>query len=152
MPSRATARSSRSLLLLWAMLAASRVARALVRSSAARAPFALPAFGGRCRRARSSAHPRDEEADAADEADDTLVDMDAFLAPLRNHERTGVPRGAGSSASDPEQRFDLGRMRRLLATLGNPHVGYPVIHVAGTKGKGSVVSVSYTHLTLPTKA
>ena len=121
------------------MLAASRVARALVRSSAARAPFALPAFGGRCRRARSSAHPRDEEADAADEADDTLVDMDAFLAPLRNHERTGVPKGAGV-ASDAAARFDLGRMRRLLAALGDPHVGYPVIHVAGTKGKGSVVS------------
>ena len=126
------------------MFAASRVARVLVRSSAAHAPHAPPAFGGTCRRAlSSSSRSRDDDEGpvAATEADThALVDMDAFLAPLRNHERTGVPRGAGSSASDPEQRFDLGRMRRLLATLGNPHVGYPVIHVAGTKGKGSVVS------------
>ena len=126
------------------MFAASRVARVLVRSSAAHAPHARPAFGGTCRRAlSSSSRPRDDDEGpvAATEADThALVDMDAFLAPLRNHERTGVPRGAGSSASEPEQRFDLGRMRRLLATLGDPHVGYPVIHVAGTKGKGSVVS------------
>lgn len=145
MPSRATAvASSRSLLPLEAMFAASRVARVLVRSSAAHAPHARPAFGGTCRRAlSSSSRPRDDDEGpvAATEADThALVDMDAFLAPLRNHERTGVPRGAGSSASEPEQRFDLGRMRRLLATLGDPHVGYPVIHVAGTKGKGSVVS------------
>ena len=120
------------------MFAASRVARALVRSSAAHAPFAPPAFGGWCRRARSSSsRPRDDEADGS--ADAALVDMDAFLAPFQNHERTGVPKGAGVASSAAE-RFDLGRMRRLLAALGDPHVGYPVIHVAGTKGKGSVVS------------
>jgi dihydrofolate synthase / folylpolyglutamate synthase len=37
----------------------------------------------------------------------------------------------------PDQ-FDLGRMVNLLAEMGNPHLRYPVIHVAGTKGKGSV--------------
>jgi dihydrofolate synthase / folylpolyglutamate synthase len=37
----------------------------------------------------------------------------------------------------PEQ-FDLGRMVTLLARLDNPHTKYPLIHVAGTKGKGSV--------------
>jgi dihydrofolate synthase len=137
-PSRATARSRRSLSLLEAMFAAARVARALVRSSAAHAPFAPPAFGVRCRRARSSSsRPRDDEAKGS--ADAALVDMDAFLAPFQNHERTGVPKGAGV-ASNAAERFDLGRMRRLLAALGDPHVGYPVIHVAGTKGKGSVVS------------
>lgn len=36
----------------------------------------------------------------------------------------------------PEQ-FDLGRMHALAAALGDPHLSYPVIHVAGTKGKGS---------------
>ncbi len=35
-------------------------------------------------------------------------------------------------------KFDLGRMVALLERLGNPHRQYPVIHVAGTKGKGSV--------------
>ncbi len=34
--------------------------------------------------------------------------------------------------------FDLGRMHALLSLLGDPHKQYAVIHVAGTKGKGSV--------------
>jgi dihydrofolate synthase/folylpolyglutamate synthase len=33
--------------------------------------------------------------------------------------------------------FELGRMRALMALLGNPQDSYPIIHVAGTKGKGS---------------
>lgn len=36
------------------------------------------------------------------------------------------------------EKFDLGRMHLLLAELGNPHQAYPVVHIAGTKGKGSV--------------
>ncbi|MEI7988191.1 MAG: folylpolyglutamate synthase/dihydrofolate synthase family protein, partial [Chloroflexota bacterium] len=36
------------------------------------------------------------------------------------------------------ERFDMGRMHALMAAIGNPHQSYPVIHVAGTKGKGSV--------------
>jgi dihydrofolate synthase/folylpolyglutamate synthase len=38
-------------------------------------------------------------------------------------------------------KFDLGRMHALMAALGGPHQGYPAIHVAGTKGKGSVASM-----------
>ena len=34
--------------------------------------------------------------------------------------------------------FNLDRMRALMAELGNPEAQYPIIHVAGTKGKGSV--------------
>mgnify|MGYP000885907553 CR=1 FL=1 len=33
--------------------------------------------------------------------------------------------------------FNLTRMVQLMETLGNPQETYPVIHVAGTKGKGS---------------
>jgi dihydrofolate synthase/folylpolyglutamate synthase len=36
------------------------------------------------------------------------------------------------------ETFDLGRMRSLAAALGSPQEAYPIIHVAGTKGKGSV--------------
>jgi dihydrofolate synthase / folylpolyglutamate synthase len=36
------------------------------------------------------------------------------------------------------EKFDLGRMVALMESLGNPHQHYPLIHVAGTKGKGSV--------------
>ncbi len=35
------------------------------------------------------------------------------------------------------EKFNLDRMRALMQRLGNPHQKYPVIHVAGTKGKGS---------------
>ncbi len=31
----------------------------------------------------------------------------------------------------------LARMRELLSRLGDPHKRYPIVHVAGTKGKGS---------------
>jgi dihydrofolate synthase/folylpolyglutamate synthase len=37
----------------------------------------------------------------------------------------------------PDQ-FDLGRMREFADYLGRPQDNYPIIHVAGTKGKGSV--------------
>lgn len=33
--------------------------------------------------------------------------------------------------------YRLDRMRELLVELGQPHLAYPVIHIAGTKGKGS---------------
>ena len=35
------------------------------------------------------------------------------------------------------QTLKLARMRELLSRLGNPQHRYPVVHVAGTKGKGS---------------
>jgi len=37
-----------------------------------------------------------------------------------------------------QQTFRLGRMVFLLHCLENPHLNAPVIHIAGTKGKGSV--------------
>ncbi|MBF0626699.1 MAG: bifunctional folylpolyglutamate synthase/dihydrofolate synthase [Magnetococcales bacterium] len=37
-------------------------------------------------------------------------------------------------------RLGLTPIRRLLARLGNPHQGLPVVHVAGTNGKGSVIA------------
>lgn len=47
-----------------------------------------------------------------------------------NYERQAMPRPTGPSW--------LGRMRRLAAALGDPHLRYPALHVTGTKGKGSV--------------
>ena len=34
--------------------------------------------------------------------------------------------------------FKLDRVVQLLERLGNPHQAYPTLHIAGTKGKGSV--------------
>lgn len=37
--------------------------------------------------------------------------------------------------------FDLRRMESLLNRLGNPHLKFPVVHLAGTKGKGSTAAL-----------
>jgi dihydrofolate synthase/folylpolyglutamate synthase len=42
--------------------------------------------------------------------------------------------------------FELGRMRQLMALLGNPQDAYPIIHVAGTKGKGSTSALAASAL------
>lgn len=42
--------------------------------------------------------------------------------------------------------FELKRMQDFMAELGNPQLNYPVIHVAGTKGKGSVASLCASSL------
>jgi dihydrofolate synthase/folylpolyglutamate synthase len=38
-------------------------------------------------------------------------------------------------------KFGIDRMRRLAEALGHPERSYPVIHVAGTNGKGSVAAM-----------
>lgn len=40
-----------------------------------------------------------------------------------------------------QAKFELSRMFALLEQLGNPHQAYPIIHVTGTKGKGSVTAM-----------
>jgi dihydrofolate synthase / folylpolyglutamate synthase len=41
----------------------------------------------------------------------------------------------------------MGRLRRFLAALGNPHQGYPIVHVGGTSGKGSTTTTLAAILT-----
>lgn len=57
-----------------------------------------------------------------------------YLNSVVNYERK-PPIGHAESA------FNLSRMQRLLAVLGNPHRKYKTAHVAGTKGKGSTVTM-----------
>lgn len=40
-----------------------------------------------------------------------------------------------------EEKFDLDRMRALAERLGHPQQAYPIIHIAGTKGKGSIAAL-----------
>jgi dihydrofolate synthase/folylpolyglutamate synthase len=47
----------------------------------------------------------------------------------------------------PADGFRLQNMQTLLQRLGNPQAEYPVIHVAGTKGKGSVSTMVGSMLT-----
>jgi len=54
------------------------------------------------------------------------------------HSRIDYERMSASlSASD----FKLDRMRNLLKHLGDPHLSTPVVHIAGTKGKGSTAAM-----------
>ncbi|VVA95851.1 unnamed protein product [Arabis nemorensis] len=66
--------------------------------------------------------------------DPELRDFVGFLESLKNYEKSGLPKGAGT---DSRQGFDLARMKRLMLRLNTPHLNYKVVHVAGTKGKGS---------------
>ncbi|KAH9646609.1 Dihydrofolate synthetase [Citrus sinensis] len=60
-----------------------------------------------------------------------------YLDSLKNFEKSGVPKGAGTDSDDG---FDLGRMNRLMDRLGNPHSKFKTVHIAGTKGKGSTAA------------
>lgn len=58
----------------------------------------------------------------------------AYLMGRINYERTGVvPYG--------QRQLKLDRMRQLLVRLGNPDAGMPIVHIAGTKGKGSTAAM-----------
>ncbi|KAJ9164268.1 hypothetical protein P3X46_023868 [Hevea brasiliensis] len=52
-----------------------------------------------------------------------LKDFIDYLDSLKNHEKSGVPKDAGT---DSDEGFDLGRMRRLMDRLGNPHSKFKV--------------------------
>ncbi len=57
-----------------------------------------------------------------------------FLFSRVNYERRPPDR--------PSRRtFELAPMRKFLAILGNPHLQVPVVHIAGTKGKGSTAAM-----------
>jgi dihydrofolate synthase/folylpolyglutamate synthase len=44
-------------------------------------------------------------------------------------------------------KLGLSNITRFLSGIGNPHTNYPMIHVAGTNGKGSTVAIMETILT-----
>ncbi len=56
-----------------------------------------------------------------------------YLYGRLNYEWLGMPRIPAE--------LKLGRMRRLLRRLGDPHLGLSIIHIAGTKGKGSTAAM-----------
>ena len=57
-----------------------------------------------------------------------------FLAKRIDYERT-------HAMPNSEEGMKLDRMRELLGRLGNPQVGLSIVHVAGTKGKGSTAAM-----------
>ncbi len=57
----------------------------------------------------------------------------AYLNQFTDHSKT-------HAANLAPENFDLRRVHALMTSLGNPHLAYPVIHIAGTKGKGSTAA------------
>ena len=46
-----------------------------------------------------------------------------------------------SAVPGERARYDLDRIGALLEALDSPHLGTPTVHIAGTKGKGSVAAM-----------
>jgi len=64
----------------------------------------------------------------------------AFLFGRINYERV-------QPAAYQPRYYKLARMRSLLRRLGEPHLAAPVVHLAGTKGKGSTATMIAAVLT-----
>ncbi len=58
---------------------------------------------------------------------DTLDYIYSFVDFSRTHQENLSP-----------ENFDLGRMMTFMEILGSPQEDFPSIHIAGSKGKGSV--------------
>jgi dihydrofolate synthase/folylpolyglutamate synthase len=58
----------------------------------------------------------------------------AYLHSLTDFEKTRIERYSA-------EMFDLARVRRLLASVGDPQTQFPSVHIAGTKGKGSTAAM-----------
>lgn len=72
-----------------------------------------------------------------------------FLLGLSDWERLTAGQGDSSGGAGAlavvqtreAAHFNLERVRSLLARLGNPHLGRGTVHIAGSKGKGSVAAM-----------
>ncbi len=64
----------------------------------------------------------------------TFDDAFAYIKRFTNYERLGLTRAV-------KGQLDLRRVRAALDALGAPDRAYPIVHVAGTKGKGSVCAM-----------
>ena len=79
--------------------------------------------------------PRSRSTHPSQHGSAALAKVLGWLDSRVNYERQS-PTGPGGNGS-----FSLARMRRLLALIGRPHDAFEVVHVAGTKGKGSTVAM-----------
>jgi dihydrofolate synthase/folylpolyglutamate synthase len=58
----------------------------------------------------------------------------AYLHSLTDYEKMRIERYT------PET-FGLARVKKLVADLGDPHMSFPSVHIAGTRGKGSTAAM-----------
>lgn len=52
-------------------------------------------------------------------------------------ERTPAQEDSSREAVRARAEYRMTRLRRFLRQLGDPHIGYPIVHIGGTSGKGS---------------
>jgi len=97
------------------------------RAGAARAGLVAP----RVEAARAPVDSRAVDDPRLPERVRTRAELDALLAATTNYEERMPSRGA-------PRAFDLGRMEAMLEDLGRPERGPRTVHVAGSKGKGTV--------------
>lgn len=69
---------------------------------------------------------------------DTEIAYNQALDYLYSHVDYSLKKSSELAKAD----FHLERMAALMEALGNPHRAYPIIHVAGTKGKGSTCALA----------
>ncbi|MEA3442448.1 MAG: folylpolyglutamate synthase/dihydrofolate synthase family protein [Chloroflexota bacterium] len=69
------------------------------------------------------------------------IQAEEYLSRFINYENI-------SGISYASYDYDLGHIEELLRLLGNPHLSARTVHVAGTKGKGSVAAMIAQVLTL----
>jgi dihydrofolate synthase / folylpolyglutamate synthase len=65
----------------------------------------------------------------------TYRDALSFIYSYTDYEQRGF-------ATYAPEFYDLDRVRRLLAALGNPQDTFRIVHIAGTKGKGSTAAMA----------
>lgn len=66
-----------------------------------------------------------------------MTDLDAAYQQTLDYLYSFVDYSLTRNLRNLPEKFNLDRMHALMKRLGNPQDKYPVIHVAGTKGKGS---------------
>lgn len=69
------------------------------------------------------------------------MDLDAAYQQALDYLYSFVDYSLTRNLRNLPEKFNLERMRALMQRIDNPHQKYPVIHVAGTKGKGSTAAM-----------
>lgn len=70
-----------------------------------------------------------------------MTDLDAAYQQALDYLYSFVDFSLTRNLRNLPEKFNLDRMRNLMQQMGNPYQKYPVIHVAGTKGKGSTAAM-----------
>ncbi|MEM6458621.1 MAG: folylpolyglutamate synthase/dihydrofolate synthase family protein [Planctomycetota bacterium] len=106
-----------------------------------RKPKRTPKTAGSARPAKPAARAAKSTADATP-GPESITNYTTALRWLYSH----VDHERQRVVKYDQPTFNLDRMRRLLSLLGNPHEQLKVVHVAGTKGKGSTCAMTASML------